>query len=108
MPKKNATADELIWLFHEKLAGSNFPNTRIAIIPVGDGNWSALTNATERRHYPDLAMAVTRIKKQLRGRYGARTRAASLTPSTSRPTFYQLNSSPNLPNELHSQPPRFV
>jgi hypothetical protein len=35
MPKKNATADELIWLFHEKLAGSNFPKAKIAIIPIG-------------------------------------------------------------------------
>lgn len=63
MLKKKATANELIWLFHEKLAGSNFPNAGIAIIPIGNGNWSALTNATERRHYPDLA------KKQLRARY---------------------------------------
>jgi hypothetical protein len=45
MPKKAATADELIWLFHEKLAGSNFAHAKIAIIHIGDGNWSALTNA---------------------------------------------------------------
>lgn len=69
MPKKNATADELIWLFHEKLAGSNFRNPGIAIIPIGGGNWSALTNATERRHYPELAVTVARIEKQLRGRH---------------------------------------
>ncbi|SNS24063.1 hypothetical protein SAMN05216374_0446 [Tardiphaga sp. OK246] len=69
MPKKNATADELIWLFHEKLAGTHLRNARIAIIPIGSGNWSALTNATERRHYPDLSKNVTRIEKQLRGRY---------------------------------------
>jgi hypothetical protein len=69
MPKKKATADELIWLFHEKLVGSNFPNAGIAIIPIGDGNWSALTNATERRHYPDLAKTVARIEKQLRARF---------------------------------------
>jgi hypothetical protein len=69
MHKKKATADELIWLFHEKLAGSNFPNARIAIIPIGGGNWSALTNATERRHYPDLAKTVARIEKQLRVRF---------------------------------------
>ena len=69
MPKKKATADELIWLFHEKLASSNFPKARIAIIPTGNGNWSALTNATERRHYPDLAKTVTRIEKQLRTRF---------------------------------------
>jgi hypothetical protein len=69
MPKKIATADELIWLFHEKLAGSNFPSARIAIIPIGDGNWSALTNATERRHYPDLVKTVSRVEKQLRARF---------------------------------------
>jgi hypothetical protein len=69
MPKKIVTADELIWLFHEKLAGSAFPNAKIAIIPIGDGNWSALTNATERRHYPDLAKTVARIEKQLRARF---------------------------------------
>jgi hypothetical protein len=64
MPKKNATADELIWLFHEKLAGSNFPKAKIAIIPIGGGNWSALTNATERRYYPDLAKTAVRIERQ--------------------------------------------
>ncbi|MGM4895985.1 hypothetical protein LPB73_02855 [Tardiphaga sp. 37S4] len=69
MLKKKATANELIWLFHEELAGSNFPNAGIAIIPIGNGNWSALTNATERRHYPDLTKAVVRIEKQLRARY---------------------------------------
>ncbi|WP_441228071.1 hypothetical protein AB7813_08955 [Tardiphaga sp. 20_F10_N6_6] len=69
MPKKKVTADELIWLFHEKLASSNFPKAGIAIIPIGGGNWSALTNATERRHYPDLAKTVARIEKQLRVRY---------------------------------------
>jgi hypothetical protein len=69
MPKKKMTADELIWLFHEKLAGTNLANARIAIIPIGDGNWSALTNATERRYYPDLAITVARIEKQLRNRY---------------------------------------
>ncbi|WP_441255908.1 hypothetical protein [Tardiphaga sp. 285_C5_N1_2] len=63
------TADELIWLFHEKLARSNFPNAGIAIIPIGGGNWSALTNATERRRHPDLSKTVERIEKQLRGRY---------------------------------------
>ncbi|KZD21357.1 hypothetical protein [Tardiphaga robiniae] len=69
MPKKKVTADELIWLFHEKLAGTNMSKVRIAIIPIGDGNWSALTNATERRHYPNLAITVARIEKQLRNRY---------------------------------------
>jgi hypothetical protein len=69
MPKKIVTADELIWLFHEKLARSAVPNVKIAIIPIGDGNWSALTNATERRHYLDLAKTVARIEKQLRTRY---------------------------------------
>ena len=69
MPKKIVTADELIWLFLEKLARSAFPNAKIAIIPIGDGNWSALTNATERRHYLDLAKTVARIEKQLRTRY---------------------------------------
>lgn len=69
MPKKIAAADELIWLFHEKLAGTPLRNARIAIIPIGDGNWSALTNATERRRYPELAKTVTRIEKQLRARF---------------------------------------
>lgn len=69
MPKKIVTADELIWLFHEKLAASAFPNAKIAIIPIGNGNWSALSNATERRYYPDLAKTVARIEKQLRARF---------------------------------------
>lgn len=69
MPQTTATADELIWLFHEKLAGTPLCNARIAIIPIGGGNWSALTNATERRRYPDLAKSVARIEKQLRARF---------------------------------------
>ncbi|WP_457492203.1 hypothetical protein [Tardiphaga sp. P5_C7] len=69
MPKKKATADELIWLFHGKLAGTDLPNAKIAIIPIGGGNWSALTDATERRRYPHLATTVARIEKQMRGRY---------------------------------------
>jgi hypothetical protein len=68
MPKKNVTADELIWLFHESLQAPT-PQARIAIIPIGGGNWSALTNATERRYYPDLAETAARIEKQLRVRY---------------------------------------
>ncbi|WP_441252538.1 hypothetical protein AB8A28_19770 [Tardiphaga sp. 71_E8_N1_1] len=69
MPKTAATADELIWLFHEKLARTDLPNTKIAIIPIGDGNWSAMTDASERRRYPHLATTVARIEKQMRGRY---------------------------------------
>ncbi|MGM5028260.1 hypothetical protein AB8B02_18700 [Tardiphaga sp. 862_B3_N4_1] len=72
MPKKKIAADELVWFFHEKLADSNFPKARIAIIPIGGGNWSALTNANERRHYPDLAKTVARIEKQLRLRYSSK------------------------------------
>lgn len=33
------------------------------------GNWSALTNATERRHYPDPATTVVQIEKHLRRRF---------------------------------------
>lgn len=52
MPKKNATADELIWLFHEELAGTPLRNARVAIIPIGDGNWSALTTALSEGTIP--------------------------------------------------------
>lgn len=69
MPQTAATADELIWLFHEWLAGTPLRNAGIAIIPIGRGNWSALTNATQRRHHPDLATTVARIEKQLRARF---------------------------------------
>jgi len=72
MPKKNMTADELIWLFHEKLAGTDLPNAKIAVIPIGGGSWSAMTDASERRRYPHLATTVARIEKQMRGRYNLR------------------------------------
>jgi hypothetical protein len=71
VPKK-ITADELIWLFHEKLAGTNMSNAGIAIIPTADGNWFAVTSGKERRHYPNLASAVARIERQLRARFSVR------------------------------------
>jgi hypothetical protein len=52
VPKRKVTADA------SREAGSNFRAPRIAIMPIGGGNWSALMNATERRNYPDLANAV--------------------------------------------------
>lgn len=68
MPKKQISPDELIWLFHEKLAGTALPSARIAVVPTGD-NWTALTNAGERRRYPELANTVAHIQKHLRARY---------------------------------------
>ncbi len=69
MPQTNATADELIWYFHKELAGTKFCNVRIAIVPSEEGGWSALTNASERRHYPELADNIARIEARLRARY---------------------------------------
>jgi hypothetical protein len=70
MPKKIATADELIWRFHEELVGTTMSNARIAIVPRGGrGDWSALTNASQRRQFPKLANTVTRIETQLRDNY---------------------------------------
>ncbi|MGM4999239.1 hypothetical protein AB8A05_10935 [Tardiphaga sp. 538_B7_N1_4] len=70
MPKKIATADELIWHFHEKLVGTNLSNARIAIVPRGGrGDWSALTNASQRKQFPKLASVVTRIETQMRDHY---------------------------------------
>ena len=68
MLKKPIPADELIWLFHEKLAKTAVPSATIAIVPGGN-NWTALTNAGERRRHPELATAVARIQRQLRSRY---------------------------------------
>ncbi|SNS24419.1 hypothetical protein SAMN05216374_0469 [Tardiphaga sp. OK246] len=69
MIKEHLTADELIWMFHEKLAGSNLRHARIAIIPSGRWDWSALTNASQRRQFPKLASMVAGIETQLRDRY---------------------------------------
>ena len=70
MPKKIATADDLIWHFHEKLVGTNMSYARIAIVPRGGrGDWSALSNARERRQFPKLTSTVTRIETQLRDHY---------------------------------------
>lgn len=69
MIKERLTADELIWMFHEKLAGSNLRNARIAIIPNGRRDWSALTNASQRRQFSKLANTVTCIEAQLRDHY---------------------------------------
>lgn len=69
MTKEHLTADELVWMFHEKLAGSNLRNARIAIIPNGRRDWNALTDASQRRQFPKLASMVTGIEKQLRHRY---------------------------------------
>ncbi len=68
MSKKPIPADELIWLFHEKLARTAVPSATIAIVSGGN-NWTALTNAADRRRHPELATTVARIQKHLRGRY---------------------------------------
>lgn len=72
MPKKPIPADELIWLFHEKLAGTAVPSATIAIVPGGN-NWTALTNAADCRRHPELATTVARIQKQLRSRYSLKS-----------------------------------
>jgi hypothetical protein len=74
MHKDSLVADELIWLFHERLAGSNLRNAKIAIVPAASGRWTTVTSAYERRRFPMLASNVASIEGLLQARYRLKNR----------------------------------
>lgn len=70
MAKKRVTADELIWIFHQRLAevveyGRRVP---IAVIPT-KGSWSARTNSQSLSLYPGCVDIIEQLEVELRRDY---------------------------------------
>jgi hypothetical protein len=64
MAKKRIAAEELAWIFHERLAELCGHRIPIAIVPVGD-KWSAQTSAMARRHRADCVAMFGVIEAEL-------------------------------------------
>jgi hypothetical protein len=71
MPKKPITADALSYAFREELSPlySHGRSPAVAIVPVLERGWAALTSHRDRKRYPQLASQIEKIDKKLRLQY---------------------------------------
>jgi hypothetical protein len=71
MPKTRISSPDLAWIFQEKLSAFDScpPTVSIAIVPIGEDGWVAVTSARVRADYPLCARRIEQIQKQLRRIY---------------------------------------
>jgi hypothetical protein len=81
MAKKRVSADELAWIFQERLSGFRECGNRIpiAIIPTKD-EWVAVTNAKTRKLYPKDAIRIEAVQARNTSAHSELIHAAKRLP----------------------------